>query len=238
MTLYETIELDYPRNSIKYVYLRLIAIVIIILGIFLANTKRHSNIDLILANAGLVFLTAGVIVLLVSFFIAKPSKKALEEYWEILAMEEKIRNNILVLSEFNPEQHLLIETLNSEGYTQRGTMWQIYRRADLMEADAIIINSSNVTTHTHMSTSINNGSISTSSTNTDKFYITATLVKYKNPKDKPLTYDQQVLRNAMIEAIHRYDPKRFPLEELKDESLLSLNVGMSYITSNEKKKKS
>lgn len=238
MTLYETTELDYPQNSVKYIYLRLLAIGVIILGIFLSNTQRHSNTDIILANTGFILLVTGAISLLVSFFIAKPSKEALQLHWEIIDMANKIKNNTLILSEFNPAQHLLIEIINSEGFTQEGTMWQIYKRANLVEADAIIINSSNVTTHTQVKTSVSNGSVSTSSTNTDIFYITATLIKYKNSKDKPLTYAKENQRNAMIEAIHNYDPKRFPMETLQDESLLSLTVGMNYISSNKKENRS
>lgn len=112
----------------------------------------------------------------------------------ILAMlfpEYKLRvKNAKKINSYFKERFLILDSLpntfndklivNKQSSKYEDAMFDIYMEAYKFDADAIIINDSNVSTHAQgsVSTSVFSKNVSGRTTSTNTFHITATLVKY------------------------------------------------------------
>jgi len=125
------------------------------------------------------FLTLGFIL-----FLSSP-------YLAMLFPEYRLRvKNAKEINKYFKERFLILDNMpstfsnklivNKKSTKYEDTMFDIYMEAYKFNADAIIINDSNVSTHIKgsVSTSILTKSVSGKTTSTNTFHITATLVRY------------------------------------------------------------
>ena len=126
------------------------------------------------------------IVQIISFIIALasiPISMLFPEYKkrdkEAKTINEYFKKRFILLDSLS-ENHTETKIINKTNLTNDRLMFDIYMEAYKFNADAIVINDSNVTTHISGRTSSNiigKGSSGTT-TSTNKFHITATLVRY------------------------------------------------------------
>jgi len=157
--------------------------------------KITKNIFILIISFIIIFFTAGILdlrtilgqkdlmVFLMFLFIFCTFTIT---YWvELCPSVKEQRKNIKVINEYfkkrfmildiMPHNYLKTELINKTNKTNEATMFDIYMEAYKFNADTIVINDSNVTTHVSGYTT-KGGRGSTSSSN--KFHITATLVRY------------------------------------------------------------
>jgi len=137
------------------------------------------------------FLT--FIILRYSF---KPSKKSLEnyrndliDYFGNIQLRNYLKNKFPILTHFDEDKYNNITTINLKDYNEDKAMFQMYLEAELLGADAIILNDTNVSTKVsgHISTN-SRGEVSGGTSSSNMFHITATLVKRKIENNKNSTF--------------------------------------------------
>ncbi|MGB5791307.1 hypothetical protein [Poseidonibacter sp.] len=126
-----------------------------------------------------------IIVLIGIYKIFKPSQKKWDQYEHNknvykhrLALNEKFKSKFIILNEFDESKYTNLQILNVEDRTQEKAMYKIYANAELLHADAIIINNSNVSTQVYGSVSTDSkGSVSGRTSSSNTFHFTVTLLK-------------------------------------------------------------
>lgn len=123
---------------------------------------------------GIIFLIMGIGLVGLAIKIAQklPGYEKDRKHRDII--NEYFKNRFLIIDSL-PHNHNETKVINITQGDQLSLMFDIYMEAYKFNADAIVINDSNVTTHVSGSTS-RSGRGSTSSSN--KFHTTATLVRY------------------------------------------------------------
>ncbi|WP_129084806.1 hypothetical protein [Arcobacter sp. F155] len=123
------------------------------------------------------FIISIIIASILFFIQSKFSKKPKERYARSLEVYKYFKKKFPLLSEFVPEKHDTLDVVNLKSKDFDRIMFNLYKHAYNLNADAIIINSDNVSTHVNGSISSRSGG-SVSSTNIH--HLNATVVKYKD----------------------------------------------------------
>ncbi|RLA78986.1 MAG: hypothetical protein DRG78_13875 [Epsilonproteobacteria bacterium] len=138
----------------------------IILGLFLiiGTGMRDLSIGMGMVDLTLFYFIIGGIIIfimrIISFNSREKKANIVNDYFK----------EIFILLDKLPSNYTETKIINSKSSMSKQAMFEIYMQAYKFNADALIINDSNV------STSVSGRKGSTSSSNT--FYITATLVRY------------------------------------------------------------
>lgn len=124
--------------------------------------------------AGMIFLVFGIGLVGLAFWIAKKLPRYKKDLKDRMIINEYFQNRFSILESL-PQGYENKKVITKKNGDQISTMFDIYMEAYKYDADAIVLNDSNVSTHITGSTS-RGGKGSTRSYNT--FHITATLIKY------------------------------------------------------------
>lgn len=149
----------------------MVAITYIVLAIIIENyVFMPAGVE----ELGLIFLLFGIVLVGLSIWIAKklPGYKKDRRHRDII--NEYFQNRFPILESL-PQGYSEKKVITKKQGDQISTMFDIYMEAYKYNADAIVINDSNVATHVIGSTS-KGGKGFTNSYNS--FHITATLVKF------------------------------------------------------------
>lgn len=125
-------------------------------------------------EAGIIFLIIGIVLVGLAVWIAKKLPGYKKDLKHRNIINEYFQNRFPILESL-PQGYKDKKVVTKKHGDQISTMFDIYMEAYQYDADAIVLNDSNVSTHIIGSTS-RGGKGSTNSYNT--FHITATLVKY------------------------------------------------------------
>ena len=130
----------------------------------------------------LMFIT-GIAIPWLAILLSSPLSTLFPEYKErnkkAKIINEYFKKRFILLDSLS-ENYTETKIINKTNLTNDKLMFDIYMEAYKFNADAIVINDSNITTHISGSVSANiigKGSSGTT-TSTNQFHITATLVKY------------------------------------------------------------
>jgi hypothetical protein len=136
-----------------------------------------------------VMLVLFLIILLISLYkLFKPSlgKVAEYEYQKAiynnrLKLNEKFKSKFIILKDFDESKYANIKIININDRKQENAMFKIYIQAELLKANAIVLNDSNISTQVYGSVSTNSrGDVSGGTSSSNTFHFTVTLVKKIN----------------------------------------------------------
>ncbi len=122
-----------------------------------------------------------VVIMIIIGILIKPNEDETEEHQRILSINTWFKKQYPLLNEFKTQEHILLDTIDVEDEDKSIAMFEIYMNAYKLNADAIVLNSSNISTEVYgkvSTTSRGHSSGTTSSSNT--FHITATIIQFKN----------------------------------------------------------
>lgn len=197
-----TRDLRYPKNAKRYFIFNLLGFAGISAGIYMIVKKiefaKHIAGAEYTVHAGHIII-GGIVIMVISKLMAKPSKKVMMKWRENISEYNKNKKDIIVISNLDPKSHVILDTISAKGSSQKEAMDEIYLRAINRRANVIVINGTDVSTHRNINVTTGHYSASATTTNTDTFYIMATLARdKKRPSAKANIGDLSRLREQII----------------------------------------
>ncbi len=125
----------------------------------------------------------GIVIPWFSILLSSPLSRLFPEYKkrkrEAIEINNYFKKRFLLLDTI-PENISNTKIVNTKALTDEEAMFNLYMEAYKYDADSIVINDSNVSTHVvgSVKSNIIGGGVSGSTTSSNTFHITATLVKY------------------------------------------------------------
>lgn len=129
---------------------------------------------------GMVILFLFLITILYVIYLIIPSYS--ERLEKITIINQYFKKRFIILNSFNDQEHKTLGIHQEDGKDREDVFFNIFMNAYKVNADAIILNDSSVSTSISASSSSKYGTTGGSSSNT--FHITATFVKYLNNIDR------------------------------------------------------